>query len=211
MIALVLALVAQVAQVDAGVEVLDDLRMVAVPTIAWIPEEKLVVVHHRKGVCPTTFMDACGPGHFDQDVHTLRAVSLTSGKERWRNRTHPLLHGELRDGDRVVALITSDVAASSFAVLDPASGRALSTCHVDNEGGASVRFRSRHVDASGAFFVQRDFLKNGGAPPPEMPSLIVRATTGMCTVVEGRATGALSWPNEDDRVRYGGTGARGRA
>ena len=205
MIALVLALVAQV---DAGV-VAPELRMVAVPTIAWIVENDLVVVHHRKGVCPTTHADACGPDVFDRDVHTLRAVSLANGKERWRNTTHPMLHGELRDEARVIALIVSDVSASSFALLDPATGRAKSTCNVRVESAPHVRFRSRHVDATGAFFVQRMFVKNGGAPPPPIASLLVRATMDGCTLEEGVGVAPLSWPNEDDRVRYGGDSARG--
>lgn len=207
MIALVVF--ALVAQVDAGAAPATELRMVAVPTIAWAAENDLVIVRHRRGVCPKTHADACGADVFDRDVHTLRAVSLANGKERWRNTTHPLLHGELRDDARVVALITSDVSASSFALLDPATGQAKSTCSVDTAYASHVRFRSRHVDATGAFFVQRMFLQRGGAEHPPVPSLLVRATAERCTVVEGVAVSPLTWPNEDDRVRYGGDSARG--
>jgi hypothetical protein len=216
-LALAFVLSAQLdAGVDAGVDAVEErapeLRMVAVPTIAWVAEHGLIVVHHRKGVCATSHTEACNPGGFDKDVHTLRAVSLAAGKERWRNGTHPLLHGELRDvahGDRVVALITSDVFAVRFALLDPATGQARSTCNVDTEAASYGRFQSRHGDASGAFFIQRRVDKDGGAPPPDLPSLLVRATAEGCTVVEGAATPPLSWPNEDERVRYGGTGAKG--
>lgn len=223
MIALALALVAQVdahaqngphgphphlgATPDADVPA--DLRMVAVPIIAWVAEHDLVVARHRKGVCAKSETEACGFDIFDLDVHTLRAVSLKNGKERWRNDTHPLLLGELRDDARVVALITSDVAASSFALLDPATGVARSTCAVVTPDAPAVRFRSRFLDATGAFFVERAFHKNGGAPPPDVPSLLLRAAADGCTVVEGEGAAPLSWPNEDERVRYGGSGARG--
>lgn len=206
MIALLLSLAAQL---DAGVFEEPELRMVAVPTVAWIAEQGLVVVQHRKGVCPKTHVEACGPDGFDRDVHSLRAVSLAHGKERWRNTTHPLLHGELRDGARVVALVASDVSASSFALLDVATGRPRATCRVATAYAAHVRFRSRHVDATGAFFVQRMFVKNGGAPPPEVPPLLLRATREGCTVVTGDAAQPLTWPNEDERVHYGGDGVRG--
>lgn len=197
------------AQVDAGVA--PELRMVAVPIIAWVAESDVVVVHHRKGVCARSEAEACGPAVFDLDVHTLRGVSLKSGKERWRNNTHPLLLGELRDDERgrVIALIASNVSASSFALLDPATGVARSTCDVVTADAPAVRFRARFVDANGAFFVERVFLKNGGTPPPHVPSLLLRATAEGCTVAEGDGAPPLSWPNEDERVHYGGDSSRG--
>lgn len=202
-------------------------KLVATSTIAWAPGpsyksgDGIIVVQHRKGVCATSFDEACNPGGFDKDVHTLRGVSLATGKEKWREAKHPLLLGELRndmgDGDeKVVAIVAAALSVHRVALLDPMTGKTLATCASPPAGSgddAHTRFQARHLDASGAFFITRRIQKSGGAPPPPVASLLLRVTmdsTGLsCALVEGEPAPPLTWPREDERVQYGGDSTRG--
>lgn len=174
-------------------------QMVAVEPISWVRFSELVVFQHRLGVCPRNEAEACGG--VDRDQHALRAVNIKDGKERWRSSSHPLLLGELREKDEVVAILASSLTGASAVVLDPSTGNVRATCSFDGDGRNldGVRFRARYVDANGAFLIDRvarsvkDSAERAGATAP---SLTLRASKA-----EGEDVFACSFALADDEGR----------
>ena len=202
---LLVSLAAQVS--DAGTP---PLTVIASERVVAVPAHDLVVFHHRQGVCLENEAEACGQIVVDRDRHTLRAVAMANGKERWRNETHPLLLGEVRRGDVVESVVATNRSGASVALLDPETGRARATCSPRGLGESYWRFSGALVDEGGDLVLQRRPATRGGAEPPPAPSLRLRVRDdGTCTLDETpRAVGGRS-PSQGHPFVLGGTGARG--